>query len=140
MRTFNKTIMMAVLLIGLAGCSGNGPKIIKTEEYQDNWDKELRIRATYTDSTVVVFALRNDKPQEAILYSIEKLNSKGVAIIPEKITSNNVTYTVTCIDEEAFSGSDVTDVTTLLSTKKSISFFEIVVKSVNSRDFKVKRI
>ena len=28
----------------------------------------------------------------------------------------------------------------LLSTKKSISFFEIVVKSVNSRDFEVKRI
>ena len=28
----------------------------------------------------------------------------------------------------------------LLSTKKSKSFFEIVVKSVNSRDFEVKRI
>ena len=30
--------------------------------------------------------------------------------------------------------------TSLLSTKKSKSFFEIVVKSVNSRDFEVKRI
>ena len=29
---------------------------------------------------------------------------------------------------------------TLLSTKKSISFFEIVVKSVNSRDFSSQRI
>ena len=29
---------------------------------------------------------------------------------------------------------------TMLSTKKLISFFEIVVKSVNSRDFGMKRI
>ena len=32
------------------------------------------------------------------------------------------------------------DVNSLLSTKKSISFFEIVVKSVNSRDFLSQRI
>jgi hypothetical protein len=32
------------------------------------------------------------------------------------------------------------NIAALLSTKKSKSFFEIVVKSVNSRDFEVKRI
>ena len=111
MKTINKIIIAAVMLIGLACCSGNDPKIIKTEEYQDNWDKDLRIRATYADSTVIVFALRKDKTQEAMVSSMEKLNPKGNIVIPKKITSNKVTYNVTLIAEEAFSGSDVTKVT-----------------------------
>ena len=111
MKTINKIIIAAVILLGLACCSGNDPKIIKTEEYQDNWDKNLRIRATYEDSTVVVFALRSNNSQEVVVSSIEQLNPKGTVIIPEKITSNKVPYSVTSIDEEAFSGNDVRDVT-----------------------------
>lgn len=111
MKTINKIIIAAVILLGLACCSGNDPKIIKTEEYQDNWDKNLRIRATYADSTVVVFALRSNNSQEVVVSSIEQLNPKGTIIIPEKITCNKVSYSVTGIDEEAFSGNDVTGVT-----------------------------
>ncbi len=111
MKTINKIIIAAVILLGLACCSGNDPKIIKTEEYQDNWDKNLRIRATYADSTVVVFALRSNNSQEVVVSSIEQLNPKGTVIIPEKITSNKVSYSVTGIGEEAFSGNDVADVT-----------------------------
>lgn len=111
MKTINKIIIAAIILLRLACCSENAPKLIKTEEFVDRWDNKLMIRATYEDSTVVIFALRDDKPQEVMVSSIEQLGPEGIVIIPKKITSNKVTYNVTLIDEEAFSGNDVRDVT-----------------------------
>ena len=111
MKTINKNFIAAVILLELACCSGSNPKIIKTEEYQNNWDKNTRIRVTYADSTVVEFALRDDQLQEVLLDSYESLHPGSVFRIPEKITSNKVTYNVTLIGEEAFSGSNVTGIT-----------------------------
>ena len=111
MKTINKIIIAAIILLGLACCSEKAPKLIKTEEFVDRWDNKLMIRATYEDSTVVIFALRDDKPQEVMVSSIEQLGPEGIVIIPKKITSNKVTYNVTLIDEEAFDGSDLVNVT-----------------------------
>lgn len=111
MKTINKIIIAAIILLGLACCSEKASKLIKTEEFVDRWDNKLMIRTTYADSTVVIFALRDDKPQEVMVSSIEQLGPEGIVIIPKKITSNKVTYNVTLIDEEAFHGSDLVNVT-----------------------------
>ena len=91
MKALFKIIAVAVLFLGAVCCSGGGPKIIKTEEINKKWENEPRIRALCKDSTVFEFKLLKDNPLEVMLVELVRENTEGVVVIPEEVTSNNVT-------------------------------------------------
>ena len=131
MKTFNKTIIVAVLLIGLASCSGNQQnnsapkkKTKGTDIVSVTKEEEGYFCVTFTNSAQLVFRQLEDNT----LAVDELTNYKsfhGDVTIPEQIEYESVSYPVTIIGVEAFSGCEgMTSVTIPNSVRKieSVAF------------------